>query len=333
MDSITVLDALPHDRPFTATEAAREGVDRRLLYELVSSGFLRHPVRSVFYLAGLRDTVELRVACLKSVLPPDAFATDHTAAWLHAGAEALPPNADLKEPELTFLRPSDAGCLRNKICHSGERSVLPEDLMEVGGVPTTTPLRTAWDLGRLQRADQAMWGIDLMMKVANIAPHELIAGLPRFKGERGVVQLRGLVTWADPGSESFGESALRLRWRRAEIPKPESQISLCVDGVEVARIDQGLPEVLFGAEYFGEEWHGEDEAEHDETRLRWIRDERGYAIEVFRREDVFGAAQTADFRLRRAYEQALATLPQKRHFLLLQKREMALATARSADSP
>lgn len=57
-----------------------------------------------------------------------------------------------------FFRPGDGGRVRNTLCDSGRRTVLERgDLVELGGLVSTTPLRTALDLGRLRHADRALW--------------------------------------------------------------------------------------------------------------------------------------------------------------------------------
>lgn len=325
MTSIPLPAGLPPDSPFTAQMADDAGVARKHLEQLILDGRLRRPMRSVYVAAPVPDTLNLRVRSLSLVMPEDAFAADHTAAWLHAGDHALAPNSDLEPPAPTLLLPGGRGRLRNPVCRSGHRIVRDEDLMLVHGLRVTTPLRTAWDLGRVRSRDVAQWGLDLMMHVGGFDHEELAAGLPRFKGERGVVQLRSLVPWTDPGAESFGESALRLRWRDAGLPRPETQIRVLENGCEVARIDIGLRECLFGTEYDGAEWHGDEATSHDEARRSWLRDTRGYAIEVFRRDSVFGHHQDADQRLRRAHAAAVSALGSKRHFLLLDQRQVGTA--------
>ena len=77
---------------------------------------------------------------------------------------------------------------------------------------------------------------------------------------RGVVQLRALAPLADPRSESPGESTLRLRWLDlTSLPPPTPQVPITVGGVEVYRIDLGVPELRYGCEYDGEAFHAEHE--------------------------------------------------------------------------
>ena len=281
-------------------------------------GVMRRPVQGVYVPSSLPDSLDLRIDCLRLVLPDDAFACDETAAWLHAGEGALPPGADLEGHVPIFFRPGDGGRVRNTLCDSGRRTVLEGDLVELGGLVSTTPLRTALDLGRLRHADRALWGIDLMLRAGGVGREEVIAALPRFRGARGVVQLRELATWADAGSESFGESALRLRYKYAGLPRPETQIELAGEG-RVVFLDMGLPDLLVGAEYDGEEWHGEDRADHDAERRAWVRETHGFEVDVFCRPNVFGQHQRAEFALRASYERARRALPDKRHFVLARR--------------
>lgn len=299
------LERLPYGDPFTTASARAVGLSAKALRWLTTCGFLRHPIHGVYVAADVADSIELRCAMLGLVLPPGCFVCDRTAAWIHAGDRALAPNEHLDVPPISCFRPSDAGRLRNGLSTSGERAILPRDLMEVGGIVVTTPLRTALDLGRLQpTADLKLHGMDSMLRLGRFTLEELVAEIPRFNRQRGVVELRVLGPLADGGSESFGETALRLRWRGAGLPRPETQISIKVYGRELYRLDMGLEEFLFAAEYEGEQWHGEDREEYDEARRQWLERERDWSISVFRKQHVFGPQQDAERLLRIAYDAA-----------------------------
>ncbi len=290
------------NHPFTLAMAREIGLSAATLFRLVRRGVLRHPVRDVYVPSAIPDGIELRCQTLRLVLPDDAFICDRTASWLHAGDRALAPNEHLSVPPISCFRPSDHGRLRNKLVDSGEREIRPRDLMTLGGLTVTTPLRTALDLGRLQRtADLKLHGMDTMLGLGAFGYEQLLAEVPRFNRRRGVVELRVLAPLVDGGSESFGESALRLRWYGAGLPRPQTQISIRVHGREVYRIDLGLEDMLFAAEYDGERWHGEEQAEQDEERRRWLERVRGWAIEAFRKPHVFGTQQHAEQRLRTTY--------------------------------
>ena len=98
----------------------------------------------------------MRIAALRLVVPDGCFVVDRTAAWLHGAPMVLAPNDHLQPPKVSMFKHADAGRLRNELARSGERTVLPRDLMDVGGLCVTTPLRTALDLGRFLSRDQAL---------------------------------------------------------------------------------------------------------------------------------------------------------------------------------
>lgn len=107
---------------------------------------------------------------------------------------------------------------------------------------------------------------------------------------RGVVQLRVLAPLADPRAESPGESVLRLRWIDAGLPPCRPQVKVR-DRYGILRfyLDLGNERLRLGAEYDGREFHSSDEDRaRDRRRRRWMREEQGWTIGVFRREDVFG---------------------------------------------
>ena len=295
---------LPLDRPFTRQQALAAGLTDRRLRLLVDRQQLAKPIMGVYVAASVADTIDLRAQVIQLVAPPGCFVCDETAAWLHGATMALAPNSHLFVPKVCFFRPADAGRIRRPIAASGERTVSEEDLMQVGGVLATTPLRTACDLGRLRRRDRAFAALDALLSLGVFTREELLAAIHRFAKQRGVRQLRWLAPLADGRSESFGESVLRLRWYDANLPTPQLQISVTVGGREVFRLDIGLEELLFAAEYDGEEWHSSPaQVERDAQRRTWLAEERGWWIEPFGKDDVHGHDQDADVRLRRAFEE------------------------------
>ena len=138
---------------------------------------------------------------------------------------------------------------------SGVRTLRDSDVMVVSGIRVTTPLRTALDLGRLLAGStrSRRWTGSCAIGV----PHDrLLSEVERFKGERGVVQLRHLAPLADGRAESPPESALRLHWHDAGLPRPDPQWWVHDDeGSAVYRLDLALPACRYAAEYDGERFH------------------------------------------------------------------------------
>ncbi|HEX5860867.1 MAG TPA: hypothetical protein VFY58_03435, partial [Nocardioides sp.] len=62
-------------------------------------------------------------------------------------------------------------------------------------------------------------------------------------------------------------------------------------------IDIGLEEQRFGAEYDGEDFHTEDDAEHDRGRRDWMRRAEGWRLVVARKADIHGPHQGIDQKL------------------------------------
>jgi hypothetical protein len=290
---------LPTDAPFTSAQALRAGVGRRLLTRLVEEGLLRRPLRGVYVAAQTPDSLQMRVKALSLVVPRGCAATDWTACWLHTGISA--PGGHLEVAPVSVFRPSDNGRLRNGLCVSGERAFFRGDLVPVGGtLLATSALRTAWDLGRFAPPVVALGGMDALLRVSGHDREQLLEGVGRFRRQRGVVQLRTLAPLVDPRSESPAESALRLRWLETPgLPPPELQIPVTSpDGFATFRLDMGIEEVRFAAEYDGERFHGPQSATADRSRRELLDVELGWTVVVFRRDDVYGATQQAGRRLR-----------------------------------
>ncbi len=283
------------DRPFTYATARAAGISRRSIADLVQNGLLRRLLRGVYAAAQAPDTQLLRAQAMQLVVPDGCIVTDESAGWLCGAAMILRPGAHLEPPPLTIFAQAgaDHDRLRNGLVTSGTRFLLPRDITQVHGVLTTTPLRTALDLGRLRHRDRAIAALDQLLRLGIFTLEELLEEIPRFRGMRGVRQLRVLAPIADGRSESPGESALRLRFHDGGLPIPEPQQNIYDNhGRFIGRADLLVVDLLFVAEYDGEEWHDEDQAPHDTARLKAMED-ANHTVRVFTRANVFGQHQDA----------------------------------------
>lgn len=288
-----LLGRLPTDAPFTSGHALRQGLTYADLRALVGDGVLSRPIRSVYHSASLPDTTRLRVEVLKLAVPRHAVVTDRSAAWVWGAERVLEPGAHLEVPRVSmFCLPGTR--LRNGMVDSGQRDLTARDVTSVDGLRVTTPLRTACDAGRLLHRDQAIGVMDALAALGSFDVPDLEREARRFRGFRGVVQLRALAPLVVTSSGSPGESTLRLRFEDAGLPRPACQVEVPAPGGGSYYIDLGLPEHRFGAEYFGAAYHGPEEAAHDEARLAWIRHELGWIIVVLRRDNVYGPDQDAE---------------------------------------
>lgn len=280
---------LPLDRPFTAAEARSLGVGRALLRGLLVRRLVREVVRGVYAAAQLRDSIELDLAALRLVLPPSAVVTDRTAAWVH-GIDVLPRRA-VHEPIPLDVFSRTASRVRRPSVESGIRDLRDTDVEEIAGIAVTTKLRTALDLGRMLPRQDAIGALDALTR-SGVDPRELAWGVHRFKGQRGVVQLRELVPLADPRAESMPESALRLHGHDAGLALQPQFVVCDAWGREVYRLDLALPELRYGAEYHGARFHeGVANERYDDVRAGWLAD-GGWEIDTFRKDDLY--ARDAD---------------------------------------
>lgn len=298
---------LPIDRPFTPAEARSEGVGPKVLAALVASGHLRRMLHGVYVATQVPDSLGLRARALRLVVPEHGVVVDRTACWLHV-VDALPRRAAYEMPPLEVYSTAASRTRRSGVS-SGIRELRPGDIEVIDGQRVTTKLRTACDVGRLVWRYDALGALDGLVR-SGLSQDGLLEAVARFKGHRGVLQLRQLVPLIDPLAESMPESALRLHWHEAELPWPEPQIWVCDDdGRPVFRIDLGHREVRYGVEYFGAEFH-DDETERDDARLDWL-ERRGWAMDVFRKEQVYGMDPHPGDSLREGFTRARATLGER----------------------
>lgn len=287
---------LPLDAPFTTAMARREGgLDHRDLKRLVDDGLLQHPIRGVYVAAQVADSISLRCAVLRLVVPEDAVVVDRHAGWLHGAEMVLAPGEHLQLQPTAVFRPSGRGRVRNALSDSGERNLTSRDVTELHGIRVTTPLRTAWDLGRNRWTDRSLPALDQMLRLGAFSKEELLAGVERFRGMRWVTTLRAVAPLADGRAESPPESVLRLRWIEAHLPTPIPQIEVWHGGEFLARLDLGNEDLRFAAEYDGAEWHSTPEQlEHDRTRRAAASEHGNWHVIAIRKENLFGRQADAE---------------------------------------
>ena len=309
---------LPLDAPFTYRQARGEGLTRDVLTELCRRGLLRRPIKGVYVVSQLGDSVELRARALRLVVPEDCVICDRHAGWLHGAEMVLAPNEHLELLPVSVFRPSGRGRLRNGLADSGERNLSPGDIVELHGLRVTTPLRTAWDLGRQRSRDRALSGLDAMLRLKRFEKAELVHGTARFRGMRWVTVLRELAPLADGRAESPGESVLRLRWIDLNLPTPRPQVPVVLPRGRVVYLDVGNEATRFAAEFHGWEWHSSPrQVEHDDARQALV-ESQGWLVKPVWRSNLWGPQADVDRILERGLVEArqrLGTrvLHQRRH--------------------
>ena len=222
---------------------AEGGLQNRDLGVLVTEEFLRQLVAGV-YVADQVPELATRWSfqALRLVLRAGRCRDQQaTAGWLHGAPMVLAPGDHLVIPQVSMFVNRKGARLRNELASSGERTLKSEDVTEVLGVRVTSALRTACDLGRLLNRDRAFAALDAMLSLGVFDADELCDAVKRFRGMRGVRQLRGFAPLADGRAQSAAESILRLRWLDLlTLPRPEPQIEVVRPGQPSYWLDLGV---------------------------------------------------------------------------------------------
>jgi hypothetical protein len=228
-------------------------LDRDLVDQMRSNVILR--LRQGAY-ASAADHRSLTVVEQHAVLTRAALAAQRgkvavvgpSAAALHG----LPLyDCDLSVVHLARL---DGGATRHEagIRHYRFGRGLATDLVELDGFPVTGLARTAWEVARTAGVDAGIVTADAALHRSPEIFEELRAFARLFSNQPGA-RAAGQVVWlADGRSESPGESVLRIRFVRYDIPKPELQVEVYDrDGRLVGRSDFGWSDFHHLGEFDG----------------------------------------------------------------------------------
>jgi len=154
-------------------------------------------------------------------------------------------------------------------------TLLPGEVVEVDGMPVTSPARTAFDVGRWTSARlQAVQRLDALANATDFKIDEVEAVMARHRGARGLARLRAVLPLVDGGAESPQETRTRLVLIDTKLPTPQTQIRVCDEyGDFVARIDMGYRELLVGVEYDGpQHWTDPAQRQRDIDRHAALAD-------------------------------------------------------------
>jgi hypothetical protein len=294
-------------RPFTVPDALTAGLSRWDVRRMLSAGDIRHIVTDAYVDSQTEDTLDTRLEALSKVVPDTCVICDVTACWVH-GVEVLADPDRVWVPPVQIFRTSGRDRLRRSGCVGGKRMIdLRRDVEEMRDLLVTTKLRTALDLGRLRFRRDGFIALNALARGGGFGRSELRAELPRFRGMRGVVQLRDLVQHVDPRIESPGESTVLLQIVDSALPRPEPQwVVRNLLGVEMFRLDFAYAEIKLAVEYDGEAFHSSaEQQERDRVRRDYLRG-LGWTFVVLRKEHVFGTSPQTVALVRHGIDRAFA---------------------------
>jgi hypothetical protein len=150
--------------------------------------------------------------------------------------------------------------------------LLENEIQQIRGMTFTSPERTAFDLGRRGRIDDAVARLDALARATHLKVPEIEELAARHRHTRGLRQLERALALVDPGAESPRETWLRLLLIGDGYPRPQTQIPVfSPDGLRRYYLDIGWEDLQLAVEY---------EGDHHRTS-REI-----YAYEIERAEDI-----------------------------------------------
>jgi hypothetical protein len=161
-----------------------------------------------------------RCAAVALILPGRTAIGGPSAAHLW-GSELLQG-----DPPVSVVTPREKRMLRLPRISVHHTVLAPEDIIELGGVPVTTPVRTAFDVGRRLPRTDAVILFDALLRRSALDAGALAELARQRSGWPGIARLRAVMSLADARAESPMETRLRLLLHDAGVPAPQPQFEV-----------------------------------------------------------------------------------------------------------
>ena len=202
---------------------------------------------------------------------PGAWLASRRKAVIAGVAASFLHGAPWVDPDVA-IELVGAKCLPQEGLIPRTERVADDEITRVAGLPVTTRVRTAFDLGRHLARPEALARLDALMWNQKFSIEAVLALAERYPRARGVRQLRELLPLVDGGAESPRESLTRLWLHDAGFPRPETQIPVLAGSIRpVAWLDMGWRDFMVAVEYDGDH-HRKDRKQYvkDIARLRML---------------------------------------------------------------
>lgn len=235
-----------------------------------------------------------------------AAAPRESTLRLFDGLEPWPGGRGELDPVLLCMN-RDAKIRRPPHIRTLRSDLEQEDLVEIDGLSMTAPLRTAFDLARIQSPWHATASVDRLAHLGIIDLRELDAYVRSQTRRRGVKQALTITRRADGRAESPMESVTRMIWLEARLPRPQVNANVyALDGSFVARVDLLDPASRLIVEYDGAHHASATQRSRDDARRQTL-EELGYVYITVTAVDLAKpqARERLRVRLVRAYRRAL----------------------------
>jgi very-short-patch-repair endonuclease len=261
-------------RPFRGSAAVRSGLLSKR--QLEGSQWRRlYPDVYIHSAALLEHWTWCGAAAL--FLPAGSAIGGRSAAHLYF-VDLLP----MGEPPVEAIIPPTRSMKRHPMLSPARSALLPGDRQVLGGLPITSPLRTAFDLARRPGLVEAVVGLDALLTKGLLDGAALRENAELRPGWPGTCQLKRALRLAVPGAESPMETRLRLLLVLAGLPPPVVQHRVPAAN---ARLDLAYPQVKLAIEYDGDHHRDRRQFARDVARLNRPR-LLGWTVLRFTADDV-----------------------------------------------
>lgn len=255
-------------RPLSCAELATRGISR---------GRYRGPrfrqVQYGYYAPATEDVTRLTTAqrildATPSLVPGAAFG-GWAAAYVH-GVDWL-DGRTVRQQDIPIDLISDRLRRRSTEAMTYRQAPLAgADVVNVSGLPVTTPLRTAYDGARWSLSpEDAVVFLDAMLAFHQVDREALVSYVGNRAG-RGIEQARRAVALCRPGVASPWESRLRYCYRiEAGLPEPLINVPVFDDDGSFL----GIPDLFDPESALAVEFDGEQHREREQHRKDNLREE------------------------------------------------------------
>lgn len=199
--------------PFTLEQARLAGLSRR---QLAGTSW-RRVERGIYRWAKVADGPLLRLTAVNRRMPGAVF-SGRTAGWLYG--------LDLPPVEPVEVTVAGAGVSARAGVRIHRRKLQAGEVVRHRGLPVTSRLRTAIDLGSRQPLVDAVVALDMALHQRMVSLSELSSYHEAHRGAMGIATLRRALELAEPLTQSPMETRLRLLLVLAGLPRPQAQVAL-----------------------------------------------------------------------------------------------------------
>lgn len=256
--------------PFRGTGAVAAGV---VTPKVLRGPRFRRLFRDVYVAADVEVDLSLRSRAAYLLVEGRGALGGFSAAEL-LDASCGPENAPAEVISPTRMRSRPGLVVR-------EEPLRPSELWRAQGALVTSPLRTAYDLGRRSPIVEAVVAVDALSYRFGFDPFDVVRFGYRSLGAAGSGQLPEVARLADQQAQSPMETRIRLAIRFDGLPLPVLQ-----HPVGPYALDMAYPEVTLAVEYDGREHLAPERALRDLNRQAYLST-LGWKVLRFPAADVF----------------------------------------------